>query len=725
MLPIRRRVCNLMSTCTTNPQALVGPSTTHSSPSRRSHNGTAANRGQRNSCSPRRGYSPSWPVDSSSPPPVPEWRAKRHVPGAFKHYDHHYQQPDRRIRSQTSPDGLNNSNDAFSNDFERQRRVKSEPPMVKLPPDDYLQFAKPTPENKDSLISDDIVPKLLVLDLNGALIYRRRSSGATPLPRPYLACFLEYLFLPEPKQNDSPRPWEVFVWSSAQPHNVRAMVEACFGQRWIEGVWEDQPEEKADAMEAGEGRLIGVWARDKMGLSGLDYSRKVQTTKNLNLVIDHLNQSTHLGRPLSFSQKTTVLLDDSPLKAVFQPWSQIVIPEFDEHVNFTSRLAAGIQSGPGATPSKEERPDGSMVEMDDVLLAVVGILDELRYVPNVPFWVRSGGLDLALNVDTVEEPTVDTLPSHETFEHWYKDKDLHAKWVAKGKEALGRKGIEVRHGLVPSAPRSPGSPMEPPSPREPHSEPRLIQSDISPSTAKPDMAFGRDESAFARRKRLAEERAAKEAAGIPLTAKEKKEAKKAQSKAHILVDEEASQARQPAASLPHRPVANQRQMSHQRSNPPVRQPAFQGRQPAHRVPDWNHPPRRDYHGYNDSFSRIQGALPPRPPSPAHGHLYSSGRERSWSPPRRDYSPPPPASYAPPQQREAYAPFARGPQASAEEYYFGRHDWRDHGPPDPAGPADSAVWPVSSWRPTGERAEREYGREEYRARYERHHHNHRR
>ncbi|ODO06287.1 hypothetical protein L198_01519 [Cryptococcus wingfieldii CBS 7118] len=531
---------------TSNPQALASPSSQYSSPPRLLYSGPVPNRDRRASPQPRRGYSPSWPVDSSSPPPLPEWRARRHVPGAFKHYDHHYQEPSRQIQSQMGSDGrpgwrnVISSNDDFPGAYRRLRspsrgreHFKKDPPVVNLPPDDYLEFAKPTSENKDTLISDKIIPKLLVLDLNGALVYRRRSSGSTPLPRPYLCCFLEYLFLPEPDHADGPRPWEVFVWSSAQPHNVRAMVEACFGQKWIEGIWEDQTETSVDAMKGGEGRLIGVWARDKMGLSGQDYSRKVQTTKNLNLVIDHLNQTTHFNQPLSFSQKTTVLLDDSPLKAVFQPWSQIVIPEFDEQVNLTSRLAAGINPNSRATPDKETAEE-SQGEMDEVLLAVVGILDELRYVSNVPFWVRSGGLDLALNVDGVEEPTVETLPSHETFQHWYKDKELHAKWVEKGKEALKRKGIEVRHGLVGNAARSPGSPREPRSPRQPYPEPRPTQSDISLSSATSDMPFDKEESAFARRKRLAEERATKEAAGIPLTQKEKKEAKKALSKAHHL-----------------------------------------------------------------------------------------------------------------------------------------------------------------------------------------------
>jgi hypothetical protein len=88
--------------------------------------------------------------------------------------------------------------------------------------------------------------KLLVLDLNGCLVHRS-SIGRVCYPRPHILPFRQYLFHP------STRSWlDVMVWSAAQPHNVAAMVDACFG--------DDQ------------NHLVGVWARDRMQLRKEDYS---------------------------------------------------------------------------------------------------------------------------------------------------------------------------------------------------------------------------------------------------------------------------------------------------------------------------------------------------------------------------------------------------------------------------------------------------------------------
>lgn len=140
-------------------------------------------------------------------------------------------------------------------------------PDAFLPPDEYIAISKEPLSTK----SGEVKPKLLVLDLNGALVYRpsRSSSQRRAYPRPFLNCFLQYLFEPEP---EGTRPWEVFVWSSAQPHNVRHMVETCFGLHYIQGVYEPESEEEKEKREEnGEGRLLGVWARDTLGLKSGDY----------------------------------------------------------------------------------------------------------------------------------------------------------------------------------------------------------------------------------------------------------------------------------------------------------------------------------------------------------------------------------------------------------------------------------------------------------------------
>ncbi|KAK8861347.1 hypothetical protein IAR55_002166 [Kwoniella newhampshirensis] len=308
-------------------------------------------------------------------------------------------------RGFASQSGIN----ASSSQYHRYRSPP--PPVVSLPPPHYLELSRPS----NLVASTSVTCKLLVLDLNGALVYRTRGAGDSRRshPRPYLSCFLEYLFLPEPSQ--APRSWEVFVWSSAQPHNVRAMVEGAFGQRWIEGIWEDETKDGREGVKRGEGRLTGVWARDKMGLNSADYSRKVQTTKDLNKVIEHLQDPSITAAPFlrELDERTAVLLDDSPLKAVMQPWNQIVIPEYDKQEHKDSTQAAN-------SVTTEDTDDLGMSGMDRTLLAVIGILDELKTVNNVPAWIRGGGLTSEFNYKSNDEsPEVKDLPSQQSYAHWY------------------------------------------------------------------------------------------------------------------------------------------------------------------------------------------------------------------------------------------------------------------------------------------------------------------
>jgi len=141
---------------------------------------------------------------------------------------------------------------------------------IPLPDDEYMELSAPfiAHEEEDPLA---LASKLLVLDLNGTLIYRNKggSNSRISYPRPYLGCFFKYLYRPLADEN-TPRPWEVFVWSSAQPHNVRTMLESTFDPEHIKGLWGDEVNEDEIDLEDG-GKVLGVWARDKMGLSDQEY----------------------------------------------------------------------------------------------------------------------------------------------------------------------------------------------------------------------------------------------------------------------------------------------------------------------------------------------------------------------------------------------------------------------------------------------------------------------
>lgn len=135
-------------------------------------------------------------------------------------------------------------------DFERIKLPNtspspSPPPLNRrtTPSPSYLEESK-----EPSIVCTEAPRKLLVLDLNGTLIFRtaRNKGQRRSHSRPYMPSFREYLFCEETQS------WlDVMVWSSAQPHNVAEMVEKCFGS------------DKDD--------LLAVWGRDTLGLGKEEY----------------------------------------------------------------------------------------------------------------------------------------------------------------------------------------------------------------------------------------------------------------------------------------------------------------------------------------------------------------------------------------------------------------------------------------------------------------------
>src|SRR6266576_1470017 len=139
-------------------------------------------------------------------------------------------------------------------------------PSQKRPSSTSPEYINATLEPSTQLSDTASKPKLLILDLNGTLVFRsphrrRDRSGkqydpyADPTikralrpvhPRPFLSSLRRYMLHPET------RKWlDIMIWSSAQPHSVADMVEHCFGGE------KDQ--------------LAAVWARDTLGLSESDY----------------------------------------------------------------------------------------------------------------------------------------------------------------------------------------------------------------------------------------------------------------------------------------------------------------------------------------------------------------------------------------------------------------------------------------------------------------------
>ncbi|KAF1844510.1 HAD-like protein [Cucurbitaria berberidis CBS 394.84] len=198
-----------------------------------------------------------------------------------------------------------------------------------------LPAPQPTPEYlsqaaEEPSVIDPPGRVLVILDLNGTVLYRPNRNAKTMIERPFLKPFLRYLF-----QNFS-----VMVWSSAKPDNVKSLVTQSLDKDL-------------------QSKLVARWARDSFGLSPTNYTQNVQVYKNLRLiwsrdVIQQHHPEYAAGK--RFGQHNTVLIDDSAIKASAQPHNLLEIPEF------------------AATPEQME---------GDVLREVAGYLELLRHQADV------------------------------------------------------------------------------------------------------------------------------------------------------------------------------------------------------------------------------------------------------------------------------------------------------------------------------------------------------
>lgn len=183
---------------------------------------------------------------------------------------------------------------------------------------------------------------LIILDLNGTLLYRRsasRSSSRRPQCRPGLSKFLDFIF----------ENFSVMVWTSAQPNNAMLMVDALFTNNQKE-------------------MLLGIWARDTLGLNEQQYRDKVLVYKKLERVWEGEFRILHPGGMLDgigsaqWDQANTVLLDDSVHKAKSHPYNHMKVPEFS------------------ARPHE--------VQHDKTLHECIDYLEELKWQSNVSSYMR-------------------------------------------------------------------------------------------------------------------------------------------------------------------------------------------------------------------------------------------------------------------------------------------------------------------------------------------------
>ena len=461
----------------------------------------------------------------------------RHYHDAYNHDDAQDHDLDQEARYPSVPFSLSGPQDGSSGpdsaaDLTVAPSQVSTSNQPTSPTDEYLRTSL-APSTPLDPLSPSPSRKLLILDLNGTLLFRSprsprgprihrntHTAAATPAfrlrhvyPRPYLSSFRAYLFAPRTLT------WlDTMVWSSAQPHSVNDMVNHCFKEE--------------------QNKLVAVWSRDTLGLAKEDYcacffsvyvigfplslssthtppfllDRKIQTVKDLTKPWSLLPLVSSRASPPSFSNEihdtellqtrsalSTILLDDSPLKAQLQPWNHLCIPEYVKHMR-ASDLQVWERERALSTNTTWPHLDGIPNKYDQTLLAVVGILDTIKAESNVAGWIRAGKLSgggLGGDGDEVtfhdsrevgdqdeddpppgskrkrndktdvissvppgnssppltpsgssSPPPQTTLDSEHPQTMWFEDPAVLEYWAAQGRKALEDLGIEIHAGIA-------------------------------------------------------------------------------------------------------------------------------------------------------------------------------------------------------------------------------------------------------------------------------------
>ncbi|KAH6641445.1 hypothetical protein F5144DRAFT_627466 [Chaetomium tenue] len=194
------------------------------------------------------------------------------------------------------------------------------------PTDEYLQRASFMPYRLAAP-----KPMLVVIDLNGTLLYRPNKRQATTFVERQLArTFLKSCI----------DKYYVVIWSSARPENVRRMCAQLLSPEYL-------------------ARVVAVWGRDRFGLTAEDYDRRTMCYKRLtrlwsdptvaasyprpprtrsfaspgsdaNLLegLDTVPDDTELLDGGAWNQANTVLIDDTAEKSRSEPYNAVTLPEF-------------------------------------------------------------------------------------------------------------------------------------------------------------------------------------------------------------------------------------------------------------------------------------------------------------------------------------------------------------------------------------------------------------
>jgi hypothetical protein len=224
----------------------------------------------------------------------------------------------------------------------------------------------------------------------------------------------------------------------------------------------------------------------RSSLMDIPTDRKVQTIKNLekpwaalaapeqdrasaSSIASSRSTSPEPTTSFTHSAATTILLDDSHAKAALQPHNHVCLREYTRSQRNADLTTLGLNLGPPrapppppdpletTVPQDEEMPPagkgnkrkrgkerqlssseegGEKGEIDETLLAVIGILHDARLQSSVAGWLRAGAL-------------LRSQPEHSRSAEWFDDPALMSEWACRGREAMRELGLEIEHGVKP------------------------------------------------------------------------------------------------------------------------------------------------------------------------------------------------------------------------------------------------------------------------------------
>ncbi|KAJ5280003.1 hypothetical protein N7478_005375 [Penicillium angulare] len=220
--------------------------------------------------------------------------------------------------------------DLLAPDPQRQRS-KTPPMTIPTASEAYMHRALQPPLRTPKR------PLLIILDLNGTLIFRKhRKFPPVFAERHGLREFLEELC----------RKHSVMIWTSSKPQTLNAIAKTLF-----------------PTTSKKESKLVACWGRDKFGLTQRQYNAKLQVYKELKKVWDtpeiqeaypgnggkskggtggkfskKQKQKQNKRQPYypegqRWDQTNTILIDDSKIKALSEPYNILEIPEFTNNPN--------------------------------------------------------------------------------------------------------------------------------------------------------------------------------------------------------------------------------------------------------------------------------------------------------------------------------------------------------------------------------------------------------